>query len=150
MRPAYIAADSRLVDGGTTTTQPNQPWNTPAFQAWMKATQVLPAEQQIEAVSKKLMELNPGFDGKVTATDGNGAPKMVNGVVTELRFSTDNVTDISPVRALTGLKYFGCPGTTGGKGPLSDLSPLAGLKLTYLNCTYTQVLSDLSPLKGMH
>jgi Leucine-rich repeat (LRR) protein len=31
---------------------------------------------------------------------------------------------------------------------LSDLSPLEGLKLTYLNCTYTQV-SGLSPLKGL-
>ena len=38
----------------------------PAFQQWVKATQALPAEKQIEAVSKKLMELNPGFDGKVT------------------------------------------------------------------------------------
>ena len=39
----------------------------PAFQQWGKATQALPAEKQIEAVSKKLMELNPGFDGRVTA-----------------------------------------------------------------------------------
>ena len=38
----------------------------PAFQQWVKATQALPAEKQIEAVSKKLMELNPGFDGKLT------------------------------------------------------------------------------------
>ena len=42
--------------------------NDPAFQAWVKATQALPAEKQIEAVSKKFMELNPGFDGK-----GDGA-----------------------------------------------------------------------------
>ena len=26
----------------------------------------MPAEKQIEAVRKKLMELNPGFDGKLT------------------------------------------------------------------------------------
>ena len=39
----------------------------PAFQQWVKATQALPAEKQIEAVSKKLMELNPGFDGKIEA-----------------------------------------------------------------------------------
>ena len=41
--------------------------NDPAFQAWVKATQALPAEKQVEAVSKKLMELNPGFDGKAQA-----------------------------------------------------------------------------------
>ena len=64
----------------------------------------LPAEKQIEAVSKKLMELNPGFDGKVTGSDGKATPKIENGVVTELGFVTDNVTDISPVRALAGLK----------------------------------------------
>ena len=40
----------------------------PAFQQWVKATQALPAEKQIEAVSKKLMELNPGFDGKLTGS----------------------------------------------------------------------------------
>ena len=56
----------------------------PAFQQWVKATQALPAEKQIEAVSKKLMELNPGFDGKVTGHDGKGTPKIENGVVTEV------------------------------------------------------------------
>ena len=46
----------------------------PAFQAWVKATQALPAEQQVEAVSKKLMGLNPGFDGKVEGLDGRSGP----------------------------------------------------------------------------
>ena len=82
----------------------------PAFQQWVKATQALPAEQQIEAVSKKLMELNPGFDGKVMGYEGKATPKIENGVVTELGFCTDNVTDISPVRALVGLKSLCCPG----------------------------------------
>ncbi len=49
----------------------NPPWNTPAFQAWMKTVAALPAEKQVEAVSKKLMELNPGFDGKVAGWDEN-------------------------------------------------------------------------------
>ena len=40
----------------------------------MKATQALPAEQQIEAVSKKLMELNPGFDGKMLGIGLEGKP----------------------------------------------------------------------------
>ena len=68
-----------------------------AFDAWLKQVAALPAEKQVEAVAAKLKELNPGFDGKVTHT-------IENGVVTELQFLTDNVTDISPVRALTGLQ----------------------------------------------
>ena len=53
--------------------QPKLAYLDPAFQAWVKATQALPAEKQIEAVSKKLMELNPGFDGKVTDFNGTAA-----------------------------------------------------------------------------
>ena len=64
--------------------------------AWLKQVAAMPAEKQVEAVAAKLKELNPGFDGKVTH-------KIEDGVVTELEFLTDNVTDISPVRALTGL-----------------------------------------------
>ena len=97
----------------------------PAFQQWVKATQALPAEKQIEAVSKKLMELNPGFDGKVTGYEGKGQPKIENGVVTELGCDRRNVTDISPVRALVGLKSFVLRRKHERK--LSDLSPLQGL-----------------------
>ncbi len=128
--------------------QPNQPWNTPAFQTWMKETQALPAEQQIDAVSKKLMELNPGFDGMVTGYDLKTVPKIEKGVVTEIGFLTDNVTDISAVRALAGLQFLSCSGTAPGKGRLSDLSPLQGMKLDTLQCGATHV-SDLSPLRGM-
>ncbi len=128
--------------------QSNQPWNTPTFQAWVKATQALPAEKQIEAVSKKLMELNPGFDGKVAGYGGQGTPKIENGVVTELQFLTEDVSDISPVRALVGLKALNCSGISPNNGKLSDLSPLQGMNLTKLNCSDSQV-SDLSPLKEM-
>ena len=119
----------------------------PAFQAWVAAAQKLPAEKQIEAVSKKLMELNPGFDGKVTGIEGKGTPKIANGVVSELGLFTDNVADISPVRALAGLTILHCEGSR-TRGVLSDLSPLRGLKLTFLDCNYSNV-SDLSPLQGM-
>jgi len=114
---------------------------TPAFQQWVKATQALPAEKQIEAEAKKLMELNPGFDGKVT-------PTIENGVVIEVKFSANNMADISPVRALASLR--GLTSTSNDhKGlKLSDLSPLAGTKLASLNCTRTEV-ADLSPLRDM-
>ena len=133
--------------------EPEQPWNTPAFQQWMKGVAALPAEKQVEAVSKKLMELNPGFDGKVTDWPllGQGAidrPKIESGVVTEFGFVTDNVADISPVRALSGLKKLCCKGSDNAKGKLSDLSPLKGMQLTCLDCS-RMLVSDLSPLHGM-
>ena len=139
------AARDRCSDAGQaecSPPKPTKPWETPAFQAWVEATQALPAEQQIEAVSKKLMELNPGFDGTLAKRDGMGKPIVEKGVVTVLSLCTDNVTDISPVRALTGLKVLYCEGSGTGKGRLSDLSPLGGMTLAELHCHYTQV-SDL-------
>ncbi len=100
----------------------------------------MPAEKQVEAVSKKLVELNPGFDGKVT-------PKINDGVVTDLRFLPSSVTDISPVRALTGLKVLDCVDVS-LTSRLSDLTPIKGLPLHYVEILGTQV-SDLMPLKGM-
>ena len=76
----------------------------------MKEVAAMPAEKQVEAVAKKLQELNPGFDGKVTPSP------IENGVVTELQFLTDNVTDISPVRALAGLKALCAGGSHHGQG----------------------------------
>ena len=123
--------------------------NQPAFQQWIGAVAALPAEQQVQAVSKKLIELNPGFDGRLTNADGTGTPQIVNGVVTGLGFVSDNVTDILPLRALPGLKDLNCSGSSWQHvSDLSDLSPLAGMTLTKLDCGATQV-ADLSPLKGM-
>jgi Leucine-rich repeat (LRR) protein len=112
-----------------------------AFEAWCKRVTAMPAAKQVEAVAAKLKELNPGFDGKVT-------PKIDGGVVTGLVVPTDNVTDISPVRALPGLTSLSVPGSAPGKGKLSDLSPLKGMKLTWLACHYTR-MTDLSPLADM-
>jgi formylglycine-generating enzyme required for sulfatase activity/serine/threonine protein kinase len=131
-----------------TAANPLTNFNNPAFQAWMKEVQSMPADKQIEAVSKKLMELNPGFDGKLTGWDRAATPKVEKGVVTEIGFSTDNTTDISPVRTLVSLKRLYCPGSGPGKSKLSDLTPLREMNLTFLSCLNTQV-SDLSPLEGM-
>ena len=98
----------------------------------------LPAEQQVQAVMAQLKERNAGFDGKETHVVDQ------TGVVTELQLRTDKVKDISPVRALTGLRKLNVNYTR----QLTDLSPLKGLKLTHLYCGDTQV-SDLSPLKDM-
>ena len=64
-----------------------------AFEAWATQTARMHPEQQAKVVANKLQELNPGYDGKVT-------PKIENGVVKDLQFFTDNVTNIWPLRAL--------------------------------------------------
>jgi len=89
--------------------QPNKPsWDTSAFQHWMKDVQTLPAEKQVDAVAKKLVELNPGFDGKFTSDGGGSGPRIENGVVTGLSLNCDEVTDLSPLRAFAGLKRLAC------------------------------------------
>lgn len=108
---------------------------------WTEQVAKMPAKEQVKAVAKKLIERNPGFDGIVT-------PRIEGGVVTELRFLTDQVTDISPVRALTQLRTLNCGGSwtpRNGMGRITDLSPLKGMKLSKLIIDNTQ-LADLSPL----
>ncbi len=77
-----------------------------------------------------------------------GAPKIENGVVRGLGLMANKLTDISPVRALAGLRTLRCAGSSQGESKLSDLSPLQGMNMTSVNCGNTQV-SDLSPLQGM-
>lgn len=120
---------------------------TSGFEPWSKEVAAMPAEKQVEAVSKKLMELNPGFDGKLTGLEGKGTPLIENGAVTALTLLSDTVTDISPVRAMTGLKLFYCIGSERGTSKFADLSPIEGMSLKYLTCDRTMV-SDLSPLRG--
>jgi Leucine-rich repeat (LRR) protein len=108
-----------------------------AFDIWNEVVAVLPADKQLEVVIARLKERNPRFDGKPTH-------KLIkDGVVMELDLSGGKLTDITPVRALAGLRLFNCNNTQ-----VSDLLPLKGMSLTELNCDDTQV-SDLSPLKGM-
>jgi hypothetical protein len=109
--------------------------------AWFKEVAALPAEKQVEAVAVMLKERNPGFDGKVN-------PKIEGGTVTELRLAADEVTDLSPVRALPHLQVLACNGSSLHKGKLADLSPLKGMGLTNLNFDET-LAADLSPLKDM-
>jgi eukaryotic-like serine/threonine-protein kinase len=98
-------------------------------------------QQQVKAVAQKLQQLNPGFDGRVT-------PGVERGVVTGLVFCTDDVTDLSPVRAFASLRVLNCSGSAPGKGQLADLSPLRGMALEELTCDRNDV-SDLAPLEGM-
>ena len=120
----------------------------PAFHQWMQATIALPAEKQVEAVSAKLKELNPGFDGQLTGIEG-GSPDFEPGGVRAIRFWACHVTDLSPLRALSKLVNLRCDGSPEQPSKLCDLSPLQGLELlACLSCDYTDV-SDLSPLAEM-
>jgi hypothetical protein len=112
-----------------------------AAEAWEKSVAALPVEKQVEAVERRLRELNPEFRGKVEST-------IRDGKVWWLAFLSDRVTDVSPVRALKGLGSLDCGGSAPRKGRLSDLTPLRGLRLQRLNCTESQV-SDLEPIRGM-
>ena len=113
---------------------------TPKQLAFFASVAKLEPQQQVDAVRKKLQEVNPGFDSKVQH-------KIEDGQVAELRFSSDQVTDISPVRALPHLKRLYCNGSPYAEVRLVDLSPLQGMKLTVLECSGTLV-ADLSPLQG--
>ena len=114
----------------------------------------MPADRQVEAVSKKLQELNPGFDGKLRSSDGffndHETPTIENGVVTELYIKADDVSDLSPVLAFVGLRSFKVNSTIDSRrAKLTDLSPLSTLKfLRQLNVAGTRV-SDLRPLRKM-
>jgi hypothetical protein len=105
------------------------------FRDFLQVVPALTAEQQLAAVAARLKAHNPGFGGQV-------ASKIEGGVVTEIGVG-GTVTDLSPLRALVGLKVLNY-----SEGPLSDLSPLKGMKLASLNLDRTLV-QDLAPLEGM-
>ena len=105
----------------------------------VKRIAVLPAAEQVEEVRKELVKRNPGFDGKVEY-------KIEDGVITEFHVVTDQVTDISPLRAFNALQVLDCSGTATpalrGNGQLADLTPLMGMNLAglkQLNLNWTQV-----------
>jgi serine/threonine protein kinase len=109
--------------------------------AWCDQVATLPAEKQIEAVARKLQERNPEFNGKIEH-------QIDKGQVIELRFLTDAVSDITPLRALRHLQRLTCRGSREKNGKLIDLSPLQGLPLIHLECRHSRI-TDLSPLRGM-
>src|SRR5262249_44985790 len=73
------------------------------------------------------------------------APQYEKGVVTELAFRVDKVTDLKPLRALRGLKKITLSKFAAKQAALADLWPLKGLPLKELNIAGTSV-SDLTPL----
>ncbi len=101
---------------------------------------------QVKAVLTKLQDLNPGY-ASGAEIDRFTTHVIQNSAVVEFKIFTSRVHDISPVRALGGLKRFECGGT-GTNGQVSDLRALRGLALNFLDIWGTQV-ADLTPLEGM-
>jgi formylglycine-generating enzyme required for sulfatase activity len=147
LRLARVRASAASPDAKT-------PAIAPFTDADVKRIAALPAAEQIEEIRKELMKRNPGFGGNLRSGFGP-EPIIADGIVTHLAFETDNVSDISPVRALTGLRELHCNGSKPGLGRLTDLSPLKGMPLASLSVTCNANLTDLSalqglPLKGLH
>lgn len=123
-------------------------FETPGFAAWADNVATRSAEQQLEAVSQKLRELHPEFDGTLTGPNLSGKPTIVGSAVDSLGIQTDHITDLSPLRALSTLNVLWCEGSAPSQGKLRDLSPLKGMKLKELRCRRCPLV-DLSPLQGM-
>lgn len=125
---------------------PPIPWDvTPEQQAFFDHVATLPAEEQAEAVAQKLMEANPGFDGKFE--------KIIrNGQVVGFRCHTDKITnpttDVWPIRAFRALQEFYCRGSGTYRGNVTNLDQLRGMRLTSISLKDSPI-RDLSPLIGM-
>jgi WD40 repeat protein len=107
-----------------------------SHEAWLERVKGLYVGNVPDAVTERLRELNPRFDGQLTHA-------IDEGMVRELRLPGGNVTNISPLEALPGLHSLHYEG-----GASADLSPLKVTKLTFLSLNDSRV-SDLSPLKDM-
>jgi serine/threonine protein kinase/Leucine-rich repeat (LRR) protein len=108
---------------------------------WERRVAPLSPDEQAQAVATRLKELNLGFDGVIKH-------QVTDGAVTQVEFSSEYVSDLSPLRALPNLKNLNCNGPQPNRGVVADLGPLRGMRLEALSCSNTPV-SDLSPLKGM-
>jgi Leucine-rich repeat (LRR) protein len=127
------------VDPKKTKVEPKNPrrWDLETF---IKEVSVLPAEEQVSAVLRKMKEVNPGFREFTSSM-------IVDGAVAKLWVNTYEVEDIAPVRAFEKLVELYATGPSGSK--LIDVSPLAGLKLSVLDLSYNAGLSEISVIRGM-
>ncbi|MCX6907053.1 MAG: protein kinase, partial [Verrucomicrobia bacterium] len=138
--PAAPAGRMPALPGAVTPSPVAAPLPVPVDATFIAGVAALPPETQVQTVVAKLKELNPAFDGLAT-------PIVQSNKVVGLALSTAGAGDLTPLKALAGLQSLACPGTF-EKQSLSNLTALAGLLLTNLNCGFSKV-SDLSPLRGM-
>jgi serine/threonine protein kinase len=147
----------------STTSEAAPPEATPAadnWEKWVAEIRSLPPTRQLAAVSEKLKELNPGFDGTLK-------PVVLEGKVVAITLTSDHIRDLSPLCGLPALRQLSCRGSAPGKGsladlrftrslsltvldignnPVTELTFLAGGSLEYLDCGFTRI-KDLGALR---
>ncbi len=140
-RTHEIAAE--IVVQWTTIPQERSPtsfwiFTSPISQTGMKRVAGLPAEQQVAAVADRL--------GRASTTDLTGKLRAYAFENRDRRggasVSSDNVTDLSPLRAFTGLKELTCYAIN-TTNALADVSPLRGWLCPSSRLGWSQVV-DLS------
>ncbi len=113
----------------------------PFTDADVKRIAALPAAEQVVEFRREMKKRNPEFDGTLVPTNENE-------VVAGLEFFTNNVADISPIRAFSRLTTLNCRADGAVPGKLANLQPLKGMQLNRLTLSVNKV-SDLTPLQGM-
>jgi eukaryotic-like serine/threonine-protein kinase len=119
-----------------------QPAATAATQDWATTVFHLPVKEQVRAVSARLKEVNPGFDGNVEA-------RYENGTVSFIGFCTDQIRDISPLGALRELRVIDAKGSDKFRGRLADLGPLQELRGLIVLQLMNNDVRSLAPLRGL-
>ncbi|MBE7465137.1 MAG: hypothetical protein HS116_16800 [Planctomycetes bacterium] len=113
----------------------------PVTDAWIAAVASLRPEDQVEAVNAKLKELNPKLpDTKIRSQVGNSA-------IVGLKIDGQNLSDITPLRALKSLQRLETGVIMGHEGKL-DLAPLAHLPELLELHAYNSRVFDLAPLRS--
>lgn len=129
-------------------TKPPLAYQAAGFDQWVQRTAALPADQQAAAVDLKLKELNPAYAEKLSHTWGDVPPLVQDGAVNELLIYIDNVTDLSPLRALAKLKKLSVHSRQRSvTAPQLDLSPLTGMTLQALGINGQN--TDLATMKDL-
>ncbi|HZE96668.1 MAG TPA: protein kinase, partial [Planctomycetota bacterium] len=104
---------------------------------WEKSIAELPPEARVKAVHARLKTLNPGYDSS------ESEHYLAHGRVDRLRIGSRALKDLTPLRALTGLRELELPSSE-----VTDLSPLRDSKLSLLVLDGSKV-SDLRPIHDL-
>src|SRR5262245_27804464 len=113
------------------------------FEKWVKDTAALPLKARMSAFIEKMKEINLGFDSKHVKWNVTGE------TLHALELITDEVNNLSAIRALSDLPKLHAIGSERGRGRLRDLGPVSSLsQLNWLHLTNNPV-SDLSPIQTL-
>ncbi len=131
------------------TQQADRHLHRPRLQKWIESVAAMPCREAGSTRSSgnyaSLIQISPrGFFDR----DWQDRPRVVDGAIPVVVLNSEGVTNLSPLRAVAGLKTLIFPGRAGRGSNLSDLSPLQGLDLEEIGFYHTKV-DSLSPLAGM-